>query len=191
VMGGRATELVRLVQAPAASMTKGGEMDAMLGMAPDSTGMAHDMEQRGQPMKGMAHDSMSPSRKADTAHASMAAHMSAMMDLHARMMADPVIRQRVMADSVMRGLMTQMMDSAGAAQREHMGGAAGKPGAEKPPGAKKHEGHDEQMREPSGRNPPRAKPPAPAPRPAKPDSSAMPPHDQHSAGAAAEPGRAT
>jgi hypothetical protein len=143
VMGGRATELVRLVQAPAASMPKGGEMHAMPGMTPDSAGMAHDMEQRGQPMKGMAHDSISPSHKVDATGAP-AAHMSAMMKLHARMMADPVIRQRVTADSVMRGLMTQMM-----------------------------------------------KPPTPAPRPAKPDSSDMAPHDQHSAGAAAAPGRAT
>ena len=191
VMGGRATELVRLVQAPAASMTKGGEMDPMPGMTPDSAGMAHDMEQRGQPMKGMAHDSMAPSHKPEATGGPMAAHMSAMMKLHARMMADPVIRQRVMADSVMRGLRTQMMDSAGAAQREDMDGAAGKPGAQKPPGAKKHEGHGEPMREPSGRNRPRAKPPAPAPRPAIPDSSDMPPHDQHPAGAAAAPGRAT
>jgi hypothetical protein len=101
--------------------------------------------------------------------------MSAMMKLHARMMADSVIRQRVMADSVMRGLMAQVMDSAGAAQREH----------------NKHEGHGEQMGEPSGRNRPPAKPPAPAPRPAKPDSSDVAPHDQHSARAAAAPGRAT
>ena len=115
------------------------------------------------------------------------AHMSAMMDLHARMMPDPVIRQRVMADSVMRRLMTQMMDSAEAAHREHMGGAARKPGAQEPPGAKKHEGHGGQMREPPGRNRPRAEPSAPAPRPAKPDSSDMPPHDQHSAGAAEAP----
>ena len=175
VMGGRATELVRLVQAPAASMPKGGEMHAMPDMTPDGAGMTHDMEQRGQPMKGMAHDSMSPSHKVEATGAPMAAHMSAMMKLHARMMADSVIRQRVMADSVMRGLMAQVMDSAGAAQREH----------------NKHEGHGEQMGEPSGRNRPPAKPPAPAPRPAKPDSSDMAPHDQHSAGAAAAPGRAT
>jgi hypothetical protein len=167
VMGGRATELVRLVQAPPASRTRGGEMHAMPEMTPDSSGMAHDMEQRGQPMKGMAHDSMSPSHKPDATGAPMAAHMSAMMKLHARMMTDRVIRQRVMADSVMRRLMTQMMDSAGAAQRERMGGAAENPGAHKPPGAKKHE------------------PPAPAPRPATPDSADMPPHDHHSARAAA------
>ena len=191
VMGGRATGLVRSVQAPTAPMTKGGAMQAMPGMTPDSAGMAHDMEQTGKPMKGMAHDSMPPSRKADTAGASMAGHMSAMMALHARMMADPVIRQRVMADSLMRKLMTQMMDSAGAARGEHMGGAAGKPGAHKPPDAKKHEGHGERIREPSGRDRPRAKPPAPAPRPTEPDSSDMPPYDQHSAGAAGAPGRAT
>lgn len=173
VMGGRATRLVELVQAPAASITESGKMPAMPGMAPDSGGMSHDMGQMDRPMKGMPHDSMSPT---------MGPHMAAMMALHERMMADPVIRQRMMADSVMRRLMTQMMDSAG---------AAGKPGAPKPPGAKKHEGHGEQMKEPSGPKPPRVKPPAPAPRPAKPDSSAMPSHDQHSTRAVAAPGRAT
>jgi hypothetical protein len=86
-------------------------------------------------------------------------HLSQMMELHRRMMADPVIRRRVMADSVMRGLMTQMMDSAGAAA-----------------GAKKHEGHGEQMREPSRRKQPPAKPPAPAPRPAKPEPADTAPH---------------
>jgi len=131
--------------------------------------MSHDMGQMGQPMQGMARDSMSPSMGTD---------MSAMVALHKRMMADPVIRQRIMADSVMRRLMTRMMDSTGAAQREPTGGTAGKPGAQKPPSAKEHRGHREQMRKPSGRSRPPAKPPAP--RPAKPDSSAAPPHDQHS-----------
>jgi len=181
-MGGGATELVRLVQAPAGSMTEGGEMHAMPGMTPDSAPMAHDMDQRGQPMKGIPHDSMSPS---------MGAHMSAMMALHERMMADPVIRQRMMADSVMRRLMTQMMDSTGAGQRELNGAAAGKPGARKPPAAKKHEGHGEQMREPSGRKQPPAKPPTPAPRPAKPEPADTVPHEGHSMGAAAAPGRDT
>jgi hypothetical protein len=157
VMGGRATELVQLVQAPAAAMAKGGAMHAMPGMTPDSAGMAHD--------------SMSPS---------MGAHMSAMMALHERMMADPVIRQRIMADRVMRGLMAQMMDSAG---------AAGKPGPQKPRGAKKQEGHGEQMREPSRRKQPPAKPPAPAPRPAKPEPADTAAHQGHSMGAAAAPGR--
>jgi hypothetical protein len=146
VMGGRATDLVQLVQAPAAPLTEAGETHGnMPGMTPDSVGMAHDMGQMDHPMDP----------------ASMAAHMSAMMDLHARMMADPVIRQRVMADSVMRRLMNQTMNSAGT-EPGHMGGAERKPGAQKPPRAKKHEG-----------------PPAPAPRPAKPESADTAPHQQH------------
>ena len=138
VMGGRASALVDLVQAPAASMPEGGEAYGMPGMTPDSCGMAHDMGQMGHPMKGLAHDSMSPT---------MGAHMAAMKALHERIMADPVIRQRMMADSVMCRLMAEMMDSTGAAQREP---AAGKPGAEEPPSAKGHEGHGEQMKKPSG-----------------------------------------
>jgi hypothetical protein len=162
VMGGQATELVQLVQAPTARMTGAGEMHgAMPGMTPDGAGMAHD--------------STSPS---------MAAHMSAMMKLHARMMADPVIRQRVMADSVLRGLMTQMMDSTAAGP---VGGAAERPAAP----AKKHEDHAKPKKEPSGRTRPRAKPPAPAPQPPKPESPDTAPHQGHSMGAAAAPGRDT
>jgi hypothetical protein len=188
VMGGRATELVQLVQAPATPMTKTGEMHGdMPGMTPDSAGMVHDMEQMDHPMEGMAHDSMPPSRKTDTTRAPMAAHMSAMMVLHARMMADPVIRKRVMADSVMRRLMIQMMDSAGVAPLEPKGGAAERPGGR----AKKHEDHEKPKREPSGRTRPRAKPPAPAPRPAKPESADTAPHREHSMGAAAVLRRAT
>ena len=174
VMGGRATELVRLVQAPAASMTKGGEMHAMPGMTPDTAGMAHEMEQRGP----------------DAAGAPMAVHMSAMMKLHARMMADPVIRQRVMADSAMRRLMTQMMDSAGP-QPGHMGGAERKPGAQKPPRAKKHEGHGEQIEKPSNRDPTPAKPAVPRPQPPKRESADTAPAHPHSMGSAPALGRTT
>ena len=134
VMGGRATDLVQLVQAPATPMTKAGEMrGAMPGMAPDSVGMAHNMEQMDNPMKGMAHDSMSPAggdttrgrrgmdpSKADAADGAGAAHMSQMMELHMRMMADPIIRQRVMADPGMRRLMRDMMAEMPAKHREHM-----------------------------------------------------------------------
>jgi hypothetical protein len=121
VMGGRATELVELVQAPAASMKKAGEMHgAMPGM--DSAGMGHEMGKMDHPMEEMTHDSMSPS---------MPPQMAAMMALHERMMADPVIRQRIMADSVMRRLMTEMMNSPGAARA---------PAAEKPVPAKKKQG---------------------------------------------------
>ena len=152
-MGGPAAGLVRLVQAPATPAPEAGQVHgAMPGMAADSGRMAHDMGQ----MNGPA----------------MAEHISEMTDLHARMMADPVIRKRVMADSAMRGLMSQMMDSAAAAPRE------------------KHEDHGQQRREPSGRKQPPAKP-APAPRPAKPEPADTAPHREHSMGAAAALGRAT
>lgn len=169
VMGGRASELVQLVQAPAAPATTAGEMHGdMPGMAGDSVGMADDMGQMDHPMEGMAHDSMPP------AAAPMSdPHMAAMMDLHARMMADPVIRQRIMADSVMRRLMTQIMDSAASGHPGRMGEATGKPGAKKPLRAKKHEGGG---------------PTAPKPRPGKPESADTVPHHQHSMGSATAPG---
>ena len=118
VMGGRATDLVQLVQAPAASAAMGaGKHGDMPGMGADSVGAARDMGPMEPPMKGMEHMSES--------------HMAEMMDLHARMMADPLIRQRVMSDSVMRKLMTGMMDSAG---------PAGEAAVEKPAPARKKRG---------------------------------------------------
>ena len=180
VMGGPAGGLVRGVQAPARPAPMGGQMrGAMPGMAADSGRAGDNMGPMDGAMQGMAHDSMTTVRQADSTRAPMA-HMAAMMALHERMMADPVIRQRIRSDSVMRGLMAQMMDSAG---------AAGRPGAQKPSGAKEHQGQGEQMKKPAGRKPRRPKPPAPAPRRAKPDS-ALPSHDQHSAGTGAAPGRA-
>ena len=56
-----------------------------------------------------------------------------MMDLHQRMMADPVIQQRVMADSAMRRLMSSgtrtpsTAPTAGAHQGHSMRAAAGAP----------------------------------------------------------------
>jgi hypothetical protein len=195
VMGGPATALVRQVRAPATPPTDVGRMHgAMPGMGADSGGMAHDMGQMDHPMKGMAHDSMPPAggdtartrpgmghREADTAHAAMAALMSQLMDLHARLMADPVIRQRVMADTVLRRLMAAM-DSAMAGHRDHMRGATGKPDAE----ARRRA---EQRREPSGR----ARPPAKAPAPGQPPTTPEPAdsarhHHQHSSAPARERG---
>jgi hypothetical protein len=61
VMGGRATELGRLVQAPSSSRPKDGDVHGgMPGMEGDSGGMGHDMRQMERPMEGMVHDSMSP-----------------------------------------------------------------------------------------------------------------------------------
>ncbi|MBA3317552.1 MAG: hypothetical protein H0T50_05610, partial [Gemmatimonadales bacterium] len=172
-MGGPAAGLVRLVQAPATPLEAGQMHGAMPGMAADSGRMAHDMGQMNAPRKDMAHDSMPPTGGDTTRMPSGMDHgqvgtgqeamkgRTEMMDLHARMMADPVIRKRVMADSAMRSLMTQMMDSVGAAR----------PGAPDPGRTQKHEGHGQQKSEPSGRKQSPAKPPAPAPRPARPESA--------------------
>jgi hypothetical protein len=46
--------------------------------------------------------------------------MRRMMDLHMRMMADTVIRRRVMADTAMHRLMMDMMAEMPAQHREHM-----------------------------------------------------------------------
>ncbi len=56
-------------------------------------------------MPGMTHGAMG------AASDSMSAmHMSSMMQMHERMMRDPVIRERVMADTAMRRMMQGMMD---------------------------------------------------------------------------------
>ncbi len=193
-MGGPAVGLVRLVQAPATPTPKAGQMQGgMPGMAADSGRMGHNMGQMNGPMKGMAHDSMPPAGgdtarmmpgmdhgQAGAGQAAMKGHRE-MMDLHARMMADPVIRKRVMADSAMRSLMSQMMDSAGAA-------GSGTPESGR---TQKHEGHGQRKSEPSGVKRPPAKPPAPAPRPAEPEPADTASHQGHSMGAAATPRRGT
>jgi len=184
-MGGPAAGLVGLVRAPATPPEAGQGHGGMAGMAADSGRMGHDMGQMKAPMKGMAHDSMPPTGgdatrmpgmdhgQGGTGQEAMKGHTE-MMDLHARMMADPVIRKRVMADSAMRSLMTHMMDSVGAAS----------PGTPASGRTQKHEGHGQHKREPSGREQSPAKPPAPAPRPAKPEPADSG-HQGHSLGAPA------
>ena len=193
-MGGAAAGLVELVRASAG---KPGQMDgAMPGMAADTGRMGHNMGQMNGPMKGMAHDSMPPAG-GDTARmmpgmdhgaaghgkAAMPGHME-MMELHERMMADPVIQRRVMADSAMRRLMTQMMDRMGTPP----GGAARRP---RTPVTPQHEGHAKPKTEPSPRKRAPAKPPAPTPRPDKPESPDTASHQGHSMKAAAPPRRPT
>jgi hypothetical protein len=90
-------------------------------------------------MPGMRHDMPGMTPRADTGraapghagHAAMRAdtaggdvqqmqHMQQMMELHMRMMEDPVIGRRVAADTAMRRMMTEMMDAMPAEHREHM-----------------------------------------------------------------------
>lgn len=97
-MGGPATARARQVQAPAAPPTSAVEMHGgMPGMAHDSMPPAGGGTSRTP--AGMGH------AEADTA---MAAQRSRLMLLRARMMADPVIWQRVMADTLMRRLMAEL-----------------------------------------------------------------------------------
>jgi hypothetical protein len=126
VMGGPATGLLAAIHAPvtpspAMAVIKH-DTSSMGAEAPDS-GMAHGgmagmadsagghagmpgMEQGARHKRpGMQHDSTGPARGAPDDH------MRLMMELHRRMMADPVIRQRIMADSTMRRMMMEMMDS--------------------------------------------------------------------------------
>jgi hypothetical protein len=56
------------------------------------------------------------------AGAADSAHLRRMMDLYMRMMADSVIRRRVMADSTMSRLMHEMMTEMPAEHRKHMRG---------------------------------------------------------------------
>jgi hypothetical protein len=64
------------------------------------------------------HGPGTPDRTSDAAHDS--AHVARMMALHMRMMADPGIRARVVADTTMRRLMREMMDDMPAEHRTHM-----------------------------------------------------------------------
>jgi hypothetical protein len=69
-------------------------------------------------MPGMQHEHGKPSP--DSVRHEAAGHMEAMMELHMRMMADSVIRARVLADTAMRRMMTEMIEQMPAEHREHM-----------------------------------------------------------------------
>ncbi|MFL5578342.1 MAG: hypothetical protein ACJ79S_20500, partial [Gemmatimonadaceae bacterium] len=86
--------------------------------APDSSGAAGDTRHAahggaaGEASAGMPHDSV------------QGRHMQQMMELHERMLADPVIRDRMRADTAMRRMMGDMMHDttlrASPEHREHM-----------------------------------------------------------------------
>lgn len=87
-------------------------------MAMDHARMAPDSAQR-RDTSLVRHEGH---RMADSARPARpdSAHLQLMMDLHMRMMADPVIRERVMADSAMRRMMQDMMQHMPSEHREHM-----------------------------------------------------------------------
>jgi hypothetical protein len=113
-MGGPATGV--MPGAPSRNVS----VDAMTGLR--DHGIQHDAptdSTRSDTADGMDHRAMGramPDSTADTTQD----HLRRMMDLHMRMMSDPVIRKRVMADSAIRGMMQNMMRSMPAEHRGHM-----------------------------------------------------------------------
>jgi hypothetical protein len=84
---------------------------------PDSTRAPKDS------MAGMDHSKMNMpggQRTDSSTREPRGAHMEQMMELHMRMMADSVIRERIMGDSVMRRMMLDMMSDMPAEHRAHM-----------------------------------------------------------------------
>ena len=101
VMGGPATGLLKIVSAAATPVPGMAE-------AVDHQAMNHPVEavpaavpQDTAPTHAGMH------QKTD----SLDTHMQAVMQLHSRLMGDPVIRRRVLADTVMRRLMNEMMQA--------------------------------------------------------------------------------
>ncbi len=79
----------------------------------DSSGLRLDS------MPGMDHAAMGQQTPGDTTRA-MGGHMEQMMQLHMRMMNDPVISKRMMADTAMRRMMEDMMAQMPAEHRAQM-----------------------------------------------------------------------
>ena len=97
VMGGPATGLLRQPQATPPAMSGGmHDMDGMRHAMPKPATAASDSSGHAMSSMAMPDSAMKPDR------------MRAMMELHARMMRDPVIRQRIVADTAMRRMMDAM-----------------------------------------------------------------------------------
>lgn len=120
VMGGPA---IGLLPEPPTAGTPAAAMDAMgQGMGRDGT---HEMPDTAEATTGPQMDhamtGMRMQPRSDSAHGGPD-HMAAMMELHERMMSDSVIRTRVLADTAMRRMMSEMMDRMPAEHRAHMEG---------------------------------------------------------------------
>jgi hypothetical protein len=96
------------------------------GAAAAADTVAHRHEEAGDSSRaqrgGMTHGE---TMHGDAAHGDAGAMVDSalarrMMEVHMRLMADPVIRQRIMADTAMRHLMREMMSAMPAEHREHM-----------------------------------------------------------------------
>ncbi len=93
--------------------------DAMAGMQRGAGQGAPTTGEGSDTAGGMDHRAMTPAMP-DSAAGPTQDHPREMMDLHMRMMADPVIRKRMMGDSAMRRMMEDMMQRMPAEHREQM-----------------------------------------------------------------------
>jgi hypothetical protein len=191
-MGGPAVGF--LAEFPTPTVERGAVMAGMehTGMhAPDSAraadttmampAMRDSSRIRGDSMRGMDSVAMRHAM-GDSAIGGMGAQMQRMMDLYLRMMADPVVRERLMADTAMRRMMNEMMREMPAEHREHMQEMmrTPAPAPARPPTAKPtppHAGHAAPSRTPTpAKSRPAAKKPAKPPRDSTPgmDHGRMP-----------------
>jgi hypothetical protein len=125
VMGGSATRLLAGVHAPVTP-------------PPSMAGTEHGAMRH---EAGAMADTVRK-QKPDTAGAAASAHVRRMMDLHMRMMADTVIRQRVMADTALRRLIHEMMAEMPAEHGEHMRGMMEGDRKGEPKDSAAHRGHE-------------------------------------------------
>jgi hypothetical protein len=103
------------------------------GMMPDMT------EGAGNAAQGTGHDMGRMEEHPVAGDSAMRAHIQLMMEMHRWMMADPVMRQRMMADTTARRLMGEMIEAMPPKQRAEMQaimrqapGPVGRPAAPKP-----------------------------------------------------------
>ncbi len=122
--------------------------------AMDHARMGHDSAGRQRDTAAVRHEGhQMPDSTRRAAPDSSAKHMEQMMQLHMRMMSDPVIRERMMADTTMRRMMESTMLQMPAEHRGHM---------------------ESMMREAAPRAAPAAKPSVKAPAKRKPAATKAP-----------------
>ena len=126
-MGGPAVGF--LPELPTATVARGStSMTNMAAMSGMSHGAAAGKADAGAPMPGMDHSRMTmppaaaagPDNMAGMKMSGTGASMRPMMALHIRMMEDPVIRKRMMADPGMQRLMNDMMNTMTGEERAMM-----------------------------------------------------------------------
>jgi len=139
VMGGPATGLLREAHAASRSTRDAGHTGhEMSGATPDSGGRAHGMESTDTARSAMSNHAMPQTGN------EIAPQMTRMMELHRRMMRDPAIRARMMADTTMRRLMRELegtMPQERARPSEAKDSAAARPRRASPTPPAEHEGH--------------------------------------------------